>query len=224
MTSRPRKHLHSKEKQNVASVLNYFLANGSDSKGTCLQKTAEATGVSRATVGRIEKELRDNGRVMSPVRRKRGPYKPLDGFDRDVVRNKVREFCTTRRQLPTLRMLLKVLKEDIDFPGGRESLRLTLKRMGFKWKRTSNNRQQLIEKPSVFRQRLQFYMKKQELEDQGYTLVYTDETWIDSAYTMKSCWQGPDFQGACPPLNKGQRLIIVHAGTRAGFIPGAKLV
>lgn len=51
-----------------------------------------------------------------------------------------------------------------------------------------------------------------------------DETWIDTGYCAKSCWQGPSTPGVLPPSSKGQRLIVVHAGNEDGFVPGAQLI
>lgn len=53
--------------------------------------------------------------------------------------------------------------------------------------------------------------------------MYIDETWLDSGYTQRKCWQGPDMKGVCPPY-RGKRLIVVHAGSRTGFVQGTKLV
>ena len=95
--------------------------------------------------------------------------------------------------------------------------------LGYRWKKTKDNRKVLIERPNIVALRLTFYKRKKELEDIGYELVYTDETWIDTAYTAKKCWQGEDTPGVISPMNRGQRIIVVHAGGRQGFIPGALL-
>ncbi|XP_053395641.1 uncharacterized protein LOC128555879 [Mercenaria mercenaria] len=207
------KHLRSKDELFVTNVSEYFKKNPGPDKRSIIQRTIQATGVSRRTIYRLWKE-----------RSKRAPYKPVDGFDESVIRNKIHEFYTYSRQLPTLKNLLTVLKTEIGFPGSRWLLRKTLRKMGFVWKRTTDNRKVLIEKPSIVRQRLAFYAKKKELEDKGYCLVYMDETWIDTAFTAKRCWQRDDLPGVIPPCNRGQRLLVVHAESRNGFIKGAQLV
>ena len=40
---------------------------------------------------------------------------------------------------------------------------------------------------------------------------------------MSKSWQS-DETGLNVPFNKGERMITVHAGTKDGFIPGAKAV
>ena len=54
-------------------------------------------------------------------------------------------------------------------------------------------------------------------------IVYIDETWIDTSYTAKYCWQSKDERGALLPISWG-RLIVVHGGGCTGFVPGALLV
>ena len=54
--------------------------------------------------------------------------------------------------------------------------------------------------------------------------VYLDETWMDSGYTKQHCWKGPNCDGIQEPLSKGQRLIIIHAGEKNGFVQNALLM
>jgi hypothetical protein len=43
--------------------------------------------------------------------------KPVDDFDICAIRNKIHEFYTVRRQLPTIAKLHESLKDDIKFDG-----------------------------------------------------------------------------------------------------------
>ena len=81
-----------------------------------------------------------------------------------------------------------------------------------------------MKKPSIVTQRLTFYRRKKELVEQGYTLVYVGETWVNTAYCAKRCWQRPNTPGVRAPCNRGTRLIVVHAGSAEGFIHGAHLI
>ena len=56
----------------------------------------------------------DTGVLRSPKRSGRGPYKPVEDFDQTVIRNKIQEFYTVRRQLPTTKSLHEVLKTDVE--------------------------------------------------------------------------------------------------------------
>jgi transposase len=42
--------------------------------------------------------------------------------------------------------------------------------------------------------------------------------------TFKKCWQSEEVKGVCADGNAGKRLIMVHAGSRAGFLQGAELI
>ena len=66
--------------------------------------------------------------------------------------------------------------------------------------------------------------QKAGFRTEWFPVVYIDETWIDTAYTAKRCWQSKDTDGVLSPRNRGQRLIVVHAGSEDGFIPGARLI
>ena len=59
----------------------------------------------------------DTGVLRSPKRLGWGPYKPVDDFDQTVIRNKIKEFYTVHRQLPTLKSLYEVLKTDVEKKG-----------------------------------------------------------------------------------------------------------
>lgn len=217
--------LNSSEKSKVIGVLDYFKGHSKEGNGTCIQQTVDATGVSRATIFRLQKELKETGKLSSPERpHTRKAYKPIDDFDQTVIRNKIRQFYTHYKMLPTLRSLHAALKTEISYPGGLELLRKALKDMGYKWKKTQDNRTVLIEKPAILSLRYKFYERKHELQENGYSFVFIDETWIDTANSQKRCWQGPGLTGVQPPCNRGQRLVVVHAGSRKGFIPEAKLV
>jgi transposase len=50
------------------------------------------------------------------------------------------------------------------------------------------------------------------------------QTYIHSFHTTKKSWSVDTPQGCVAPTSTGQRIIIVHAGTEKGFIPGAFLV
>ena len=59
----------------------------------------------------------------------------------------------------------------------------------------------LVEKPHIVAQRLAFYANKKRLEENGFTFVFVDETWIDTSFTAKRCWQSVDQPGPIPPAD-----------------------
>jgi hypothetical protein len=74
----------------------------SETLNAYIQKTIDATSISERSIRRIRKEKSDTGMLLSPPKtRNREPRKPVDDFDRCAIRNKIHEFYTVRRQLPT---------------------------------------------------------------------------------------------------------------------------
>ena len=220
--------LPSSSKEIVNNVAEYF--NKERTQPSTLpayafvEKTVEATGISKRTVQRIRKEFKSSQHLASPKHNSIGSTKPIDEFDRCAIRNKIFEFYTVRHELPTLSRLLNALKQDINFVGSKGLLRKIIRELGFRWKRSKSQRKVLIEKPNVVELRLKYYAKKKMFEDTGFDFVYIDETWVDTSYTAKFCWQSPEMDGIRIPVSKGQRLIIVHGGSSEGFVPGALLI
>ena len=107
------KHLKSKDEFLVANVSNYFEKHSGRDSSSYIQHTLQATGVSKKTVFRVGKELRETGTLSSPQRSKQRQYKPVDDLNEVVIRNNLQEFYIHRHQLPTINNLLSVLKTDI---------------------------------------------------------------------------------------------------------------
>ncbi|PSN47204.1 hypothetical protein C0J52_07867 [Blattella germanica] len=53
---------------------------------------------------------------------------------------------------------------------------------------------------------------------------FKGDTCIQNSHTLPSAWTDDSSQGYMAPVSKSQWLIIVHAGTEEGFIPGADLI
>ncbi|CAG2191755.1 unnamed protein product [Mytilus edulis] len=188
---------HSKEiVYNVSKFFESMIQPTSTPVKAHTERAAEATLVSEATIRRIRREKNEKGRLFSPERQKvRGPYKPVDDFDKCAIRQKIHEFYTVRRQLPTIDRLYESLKCDIYFPGGKSLLLKIVKELGFKWKRSQTKRKVLIEKDAIVEKRIQYLNRIKDYRKKGMNLVYIDETWIDTAYTAKKCWQHEDECG-----------------------------
>ena len=80
-----------------------------------------------------------------------------------------------------------------------------------------------MKRSDVVAQRINFLRRIKQFREEGRHIVYMDETYVNAGHTVSTGWQSDDI-GLNIPFNKGERLIIVHAGTEDGFIPGAKLV
>ena len=148
----------------------------------------------------------------------------IDDFDQQAIIRKIHQFYQ-RREFPTLDKLLKVVREDLNFTGGRTTLWKCLKTLGFKFKK-QNGRKFLIEKPEIvfLRHRYLRKMRKIRRNKPQSKIIYLDETWINANHTPSKCWVDRDGKGdISASLRKGQRLIIVHAGSCDGFVPQADL-
>ena len=91
-TEKSLKHFKSKDEFLTANVSNYFEKHSGRDSSSYIQHTVQASGVSRRTVFRVRKELRETSTLSSPQSSKRGQYKPVDDFDKVVIRNNVQEF------------------------------------------------------------------------------------------------------------------------------------
>ena len=91
-TEKSLKHLKSKDEFLIANISNCFEKHSGRDSSSYIQHTVQATGVSRRTVFRVRKELRETGTLSSPQSSKQGQYKPVDDFDKVVIRNNVHKF------------------------------------------------------------------------------------------------------------------------------------
>ncbi|CAK1600945.1 unnamed protein product [Parnassius mnemosyne] len=123
-----------------------------------------------------------------------------------------------------MKILHEKLKAEINYPGAITSLRKEVSLLGFKWKRTENNRRILMEKHEIRYLRIMFLIKIPEYRAQGRPIVYTDETYIYTSHTSSKSYSDGSTSGLKKPISKGNRLIIVHAGGEDGFIPNALLM
>lgn len=216
-------------------VTNVYKFMREESKGVTIpmtkarERTAAATGVSMRTISRINRELDsltvsdDEEKSFSTPNKNRKRVKPitdLDDFDLCVVRRLVYEFYLLKR-LPTLKLLLTVLREKIDFKGSRESLRRILKDLGFRWKRAENNRKVLIEHSDIREKRITYLQSIKKYRLEGRPIVYMDESYVLSSHLANKVWSDGSNNSIHTPISKGQRIIIVHAGGSEGFVPNA---
>jgi hypothetical protein len=53
-------------------------------------------------------------------------------------------------------------------------------------------------------------------------IFFIDETWVDNL-NFRKCWQGPGIRGVMDTVSRSNRLIVVHIGSKDGFLPGTQL-
>ncbi|XP_063895623.1 uncharacterized protein LOC110373535 [Helicoverpa armigera] len=210
------------EKQSCAPIIPFERVN---------ERVAAATGISLRTVARIGNEGRlaeaSSSKIVTPGknRKTRKDKILMDNFDIGVLRRKIHEFYTFKKEIPTVNKLLQVLREEIGFTGSREILRQHIKMIGFRFRKTISNRKVLMERNDITAWRARYLQTLKHNDDtEKLPVVYLDETYIHSGHTAGKCWQNDDEDGVLEPISKGQRFIIVHAGGNQGFMENACLV
>ena len=91
-TEKSLKHFKSRDEFLTANDSNYFKKHSGRDSSSYNRHTVQVTRVSRRTVFRVRKELRETSTLSSPQSSKWGHYKPVDDFDKVVIRNNVQEF------------------------------------------------------------------------------------------------------------------------------------
>lgn len=195
------------------------------------KRTALATGVAERTVRRIASLANDPSSSMLAVFRTPGKKRSgikrvtgIDSFDQGVIKRCIHNFHVTEKELPTIGQLLKKLKADINFEGSATSLTRILTELGFKWKKTETDRKVLIEHTNIRLKRIEYLKKIRRYREEGRPIIYTDESYVDSSHTKTKAWSDGSTEGLKKKISKGQRLVIVHAGSATGFVPNALLM
>lgn len=192
------------------------------------KRTALATNTSVITVRRITTQAADSEfltvfRTPGKKRQRAKPITDIDNFDQGVIKRCIHNFHLTNKELPTIEKLRQKLQEDLNFQGSKTSLRQIIKDLGFKWRRTENNRKVLIETTNIRLKRIEYLQKIKKYRQEGRAIIYTDESYVDSSHSNPKAWTDGSTKGLKTPISKGQRVVIVHAGSVAGFVPNALL-
>ncbi len=226
-------HYGSQAKEIIMNVWNYFRRERDAPPGdeesqfgsrraNAAQKTLEATGVkSRSTLYKIEREGFVKPKKRGPKRRH--AVEDIDDFDRGAIRQTISEMYKSK-QWPTVDSILQQVKANIGFTGSKTTFIRLLKDMGYEFKKRST-RSHLKERPDIVAKRYEYLIKiKQIRQLTDCTVVYLDETFLHQNHVKSKCWMLGEEGGLNVPTEKGNRIIILHAGSKHGFIPGAELI
>ncbi|XP_063390348.1 uncharacterized protein LOC134675930 [Cydia fagiglandana] len=151
-------------------------------------------------------------------------FPKIDNFTEDLISRII--YDSYRQNIVvTIDSLLKKIQEcDENFPYGRTTLCEYLKHTGFSYK-TLDKRQKIMESPRLVDLRKEYLKKIREFRSEGRNIVVTDETWYDTHDIVKKGWV--DTSGKCclnAPCSRGQRVIILLAGSKHGSVPGSLLL
>lgn len=225
-------------KEVVHKVYQFFERRKNDrtsteyAKDINLAKTvAEATGLSQTSVKKIIKEARimeaqgSTATFKSP-RKNRFPKKriEIDNFTEGVIRRKITQWYTVKKSIPSLKKLNAELKQDNILNCSREYLRQTIRKLGFKYLTCQSKRKVLIERHDIMRLRWHYIRDIKKYRREGKSIIFLDETYVNKNHVTQKCWQSDTEHGAMQNIGKGPRIVIVHAGSRNGFVPNALLM
>lgn len=231
MLSSRGKPLTPEMKKIVVSIKQYFDQEKIEPAIPSTKRTADALGMGIATVKRIMADYNRDPALLDERAKSRGrPVFAVNSSYQESVRafirsaNKNGEYIT----LENIRDFLVGLSADESFHI--ITLGRTLNRWGFEFGKGKRS-QHLKEKDHVIAARRRYLRKKIENRSPGKGIgtirpeVYLDESYVNKNHSNDYIWySGDDGPWVQKPTGKGERLIIVNAITKSGWIPGAKLV
>jgi len=220
------------EKKVLVSVKHYFDRNKAEfgSSESSVQMTADALGIGLATVNRVMATYRqDPDSLNAPPQLRGRPTYSVDVSHQEAIRAYIRQANLEGRHI-TLESIRSVLQEKSpDESFHLSTLARTLDRWGFEFGKGTRT-QHLKEKDYIIVAR-QHYLRKmrQNRVSSGSRLihpeVYLDESYVNKNHSNDFVWysseDGPWIQ---KPTGKGERLIIMNAITKDGWVPEAKVV
>ncbi|XP_066970876.1 uncharacterized protein [Macrobrachium rosenbergii] len=220
--------LTSQSRRIILNVYNHYRNQDQrESEMDVERKTAAATGISVRTLQRIKRQHREHGIKSPPCRTRISPVLgAVNNFDKECLRRVILSFYE-RGEIPTIESVLEKVKEPpISFPGAQTSLRLLVRQLGFRYKKVRSGRFMLMEREDIVVARNKYLRILNENRNSSSSKqeIYLGETWINQNDCVSKCWTIADgSKGPKLKTGKGDTFIILHAGGRDGFIPGALL-
>jgi len=220
------------EKKVLVSVKDYFDRNKAEfgSSESSVQMTADALGIGLATGNRVMATYRqDPDSLNAPPQLRGRPTYSVDVSHQEAMRASIRQANLEGRHI-TFESIRSVLQEQSpDESCHLSTLARTLDRWGFEFGKGTRT-QHWKEKDDIIVAR-QHYLRKmrQNRVSSGRRLihpeVYVDEAYVNKNHSNDFVWysseDGPWIQ---KPTGKGERLIIMNAITKDGWVPEANVV
>lgn len=185
------------------------------------KRAIAALGLDRKSFSRWMKQ--NCGYAKATVQQRRKVC--VDDFDKGVIRREILKMFQYN-ELVTLRKLKSRLLSHCDIEISKTNLWKIVRGAGFTFRKTTGGRNLVCEKPNLVTSRSIYLRKIRQLREDGYDIVYLDESWINAHHTVDKEWQSVDrVKRRTIPSSKGQRLILAHAGSREnGLLQGAELI
>lgn len=94
---------------------------------------------------------------------------------------------------------------------------IIIKELEFRFRKTKNNRQILIEKDDIRKWWIDFLDKLTYFRYLNRPIAYLDDTYTRSGHTSPKAWNDNSGQGLFINIAKDNRFIILHARSEEGF-------
>jgi transposase len=231
MISRKGKPLTPEVKKLTVSVKQYFDQANFKPAGSSVKRTSDALGIGVATVKRIMADYnRDPSLLDAPAKMRGRPVHAVSASHQGAVRSYIRAANSKGLHI-TLADIQKFLKDEFGEDSfHKATLARTLNRWGFEFGKGTRS-QHLKEKDHVIAARQRYLREKigNRVKRNDKTPprpeVYLDETYVNKNHSNDFIWYyGEDGPWVQKPKGKGERLIILNAITRDGWVPGAELI
>ena len=226
------KPIYPEEKKLVVSVKHYFDRNKAEfgSSESAAQMTADALSISLTTVNRVMVSYHKDPDSINILPQERGrPSYSIDASHQEVVRAYIRKANMEGYHitLESIRSLLQEISPNESFHIS--TLARTLDRWGFEFGKGTRT-QHLKEKDYIIaaRQRYLRKMRSNRASSDNKPIrpeVYLDESYVNKNHSNDFIWYSSE-EGSWiqKPTGKGERLIIIDAITKDGWVPDAKVV
>ena len=231
MLSTRGKPLTPEMKKLTVSVKQYFDRKKLEPIEPSVNRTADALGIGVATVKRIMADYnRDPELLNKPTKPKGRPVYAVSASYQESTRSYIRT-ANKKGEHITLADIGEFLKKEYpDDSFKKATLARTLNRWGFEFGQGIRS-QHLKEKDHVIaaRQRYLREMRSNRVSERSRDTirpeVYLDESYVNKNHSNDFIWYyGEDGPWVQKPTGKGERLIIINAITKSGWVPDAKLV
>ncbi len=194
-----------------------------------VKRTADALGIGIATVKRVMADYNRDPKLLEESAKMRGrPVHAVSVSHQEAVRTFVRSANKNGEHitLSDIQIFLNEKSKDESFHIA--TLARTLNRWGFEFGKGTRS-QHLKEKDHVIAARQRYLRKKRDNRASGGDTVrpevYLDESYVNKNHSNDFIWYfGEDGPWVQKPTGKGERLIIINAITKSGWVSGAKLV
>ncbi len=216
-------------KKLVVSVKQYFDGKKLKPMEPSVKRTADAIGIGVATVKRVMADYNRDPKLLDEPAKVRGrPDHAVRATHQEAIRAYIRS-ANKQGKYITLSTIDDFLKERSEGKAFHiATLARTLNRWGFEFGKGTRS-QHLKEKDHVIAARQRYLRKKRDNRtssgDSIRPEVYLDESYVNKNHSNDFIWySGEDGPWVQKPTGKGERLIIINAITKSGWVPNAKLV